>query len=120
MRPEELTKVFARYSEDAQFQLWTKGRLENVRFVYACENGTIWKFTPKAWWQSVTKAIRNRGCHDFGLSNAMCNRPRHIIKGANNTFYSSDNKKRCVNPLYWSIENWTEELIGQTTSRDAP
>src|ERR1700722_14910956 len=92
MSPEELTRIFARFYEDAQFQEWNKERDQELRFVYACENGTVWKFTPKAWWQFVTKTIRNRGCHDLFLSNAMSNRPKHIIRGADNNFYSSDNK----------------------------
>jgi hypothetical protein len=113
MTPLTLTKLFARYSEDAQFQLWNRGRVQDVRFVYACENGTVWKFTPKAWWQFVTTVIRNHGRHYFFFSNAMSSRPRHIIKGADNVFYSSDDKMRCVNPLDWSIDNWINELAQQ-------
>jgi hypothetical protein len=110
MTSAEVTKLFARSSEDAQFELWNKGDAQEVRFVYACELGMIWKFTPKAWWLIVTKAIRNRGCHDFFLSKAMSTRPRHIIRGDDNKFYSCDSKMRCVNPLDWTIENWTNEL----------
>jgi hypothetical protein len=110
MTPEELTKLFARYYEDAQFQLWNKGKAQEPRFVYACENGTVWKFTPREWWQTVTKAIRDQGCHKFFASKPLISCPRHIIKGADNNFYSSDITVRCVNPQDWKIENWTNEL----------
>jgi hypothetical protein len=51
MTPEKLRNLFARCVEDVQFQIWNKEKLQEVRFVYACEFGVIWKFTPKAWWQ---------------------------------------------------------------------
>jgi hypothetical protein len=104
MTSEELKRLFARYSEDAQLKIWNKGGVQGLRFVYACENGTIWKFTPQEWWQFVTKAIRNHGDHDFLLTRAMCSRPRLITRGADGKFYSSDNKMRCVNPLDWTVE----------------
>jgi hypothetical protein len=118
MTSEELKKLFVRYSEDAQFEIWNKGRVQEVRFVYACQNGTIWKFTPKEWWQFVTKAVRNHGGHHLLLSKAMCNRPRHIIRGADNKFYSSNREMRCVNPLDWTVENWISELTRSEYSRD--
>ena len=111
MTSEELKKLFENYHEDAQFQTWSKGEAPGMRFVYACEYGTIWKFTPKAWWQFVTRVVRNNGCHDFFLSKALRSRPRHVIKGENNKFYSSDLKMRCVNPLDWTLLDWTNELI---------
>src|ERR1700730_17190560 len=101
MTQEKLKKLFAHFIEDAQFQTWNAGKIQGVQFVYACEQGTIWKFTPRAWWQSITKAIRNQGRHDFFLSKALCHRPRHIIKGGDGKFYSSDTRMRCVNPLDW-------------------
>lgn len=110
MTSEKLKRLFARCVDDAQFKLWNKGKPQGVRFVYACEFGVVWKFTPKAWWQFVTKAIRNHGAHEFLLSSAMRSRPKHIIKGLDNIFYSSDDTMRCVNPLNWNIENWTDEL----------
>jgi hypothetical protein len=118
MTSHELKQLFTRYSEDAQFEIWNKGRVPELRFVYACENGTIWKFTPKGWWQFVTKAIRNRGGHDLLLSKAMGHRPRHIMRGADGNFYSSNIEMRCVNPLDWTVETWTNELIGSEYSLD--
>jgi hypothetical protein len=110
MMSEELRKLFAQRVEDAKFQLWNKGRVQGMRFVYACEYGVIWKFTPQAWWQFVTKAILNGGRHDFLLSKALGHRPRHISKGGDNKFHSSDDRMRCVNPLDWTLEDWTNEL----------
>jgi hypothetical protein len=110
MTSAELKKVFGNYAEDAQFQDWTKGETQGVQFVYACEYGTIWKFTPKAWWQFVKKVVRNNGGHDFVLSKAMRSRPKHITKGEDNQFYSSDSRMRCVNPLDWTLLDWTNEL----------
>jgi hypothetical protein len=50
MTSDELKKLFEHYAEDAQFQNWSKGEESpGMRFVYACEHGMIWKFTPKAW-----------------------------------------------------------------------
>jgi hypothetical protein len=111
MTSEELKKLFARYFEDAQFQIWNKGKTQEMKFVYACENGLFWKFTPEEWWRFVTKVIRNHGCHVFSQSNALRSRPNHIVKGGDNKYYSSDTKMRCVNPLDWTVENWTDELI---------
>jgi hypothetical protein len=110
MTSRELKKCFAQFADDAKFQLWNQGQLQGVRFVYACEFGVIWKFTPQAWWQFVTKAILNQGRHDLCLSRALRHRPRHILKGPDNNFYSSDDRMRCVNPLDWTVENWAKEL----------
>jgi hypothetical protein len=111
MTSKTLAKLFAQTAEDAQFRLWNRGRLQGVRFVYACEYGVIWKFTPKAWWQLVTKTILNQGRHDFYLSKSLRCRPRHIFKGEDNKFYSSDSHMRCVNSLDWTIADWTNELV---------
>ena len=111
MTSEELKKLFVHYAEDAQFHTWNKGEAPGMRLVYVCEYGTIWKFTPQAWWQFVTRVVRNNGRHDFFLSKAVRSRPRQIIKGKDNKFYSSDITIRCVNPLDWTLLDWTNELI---------
>jgi hypothetical protein len=103
MTSEELNKLFKQYSEDAQFQNWSKGEAAGMRFVYACEYGTIWKFTPKAWWQFVKQVVRNNGCHDLFLSKALRRRPKHLVKGEDNKFYSSDRAMLCMNPLDWTL-----------------
>src|ERR1700687_1078220 len=119
MTSEELKKLFLHYSEEAQFQNWNKGEAPGTRVVYACEYGTIWKFTPQAWWQFVTRTVRNNGCHDFFLSKAVRSRPRQLIKGEDNKFYSSDVTIRCVNPLDWTLLDWTNELIaGRRTTQN--
>jgi hypothetical protein len=110
MTLKEFNKQFAYYTEDAQFQNWSKGA-PKVRFVYACEYGTIWKFTPKEWWQFVRKAISNQGNHDLLLSRALRRRPNHITKAGDRKIYSSDNMMRCVNPLDWTVQDWMNELI---------
>src|SRR5438132_1207402 len=107
MTSAELKKVFEQYTDDAQFQRWNKGEDSGVQFVYACEYGTVWKFTPKAWWHVVTSAVRNNGSHDFILSKALRSRPRHIIKGEDNAYHSSNPTMRCVNPLDWTLLDWT-------------
>jgi hypothetical protein len=115
MTSEELTKLFARVAADAQFASWNKDRIHDVRFIYACEYGVIWKFTPRAWWQLVTTTLQNQGRHDFPLSKALGSRPKHISKGLDNKFHSSDSTMRCVNPLEWTIENWANELAPPAT-----
>jgi hypothetical protein len=109
MTSEQLKKLFTYYAEETQFQNWNNGASE-VRFVYACEYGTIWKFTPKEWWQFVRKAVGNQGNHEFLLSRALKNRPRHITKGDDRGIFSSDSRMRCVNPLDWTLQDWTNEL----------
>ena len=122
MTSEALKKLFGQITQDAQFQNWSKGEAPGMQFVYACEYGMIWKFTPKAWWQFVSRAVRNDGGHDFFLSKALRSRPRHIIKGEDNKFYSSDGRMRCVNPLDWTLLDWTNELIpgGKATQNIEP
>ena len=109
MTAQELKKLFAACVEEARFQDWSKG-VPKVRFVYACEYGTIWKFTPKEWWQFVSKAISNQGNHEFLLSRALHSRPKYIRKGQDRKISSSDDMMRCVNPLDWTVEEWTREL----------
>jgi hypothetical protein len=109
MTPEQLKKLFDYYAEETQFQNWNTG-VAKVRFVYACEYGTIWKFTPKEWWQAVRKAIRNQGSHEFILSKALRNRPKFVTKGDDGKISSSDSGIRCVNPLDWTFQDWTDEL----------
>ena len=120
MTSAELKKLFGHYTDDAQFQNWSKGEDPGVQFVYACEYGTIWKFTPRAWWEVVTRAVRNNGSHDFFLSKALRSRPRHIIKGEDNAFYSSKLSMRCVNPLDWTLLDWTNELIPGKRATPSP
>ena len=111
MTSGEIKKLFGHYAEDAQFQNWSKDEAPGMQFVFACEYGTIWKFTPRAWWQFVTKVVRNNGGHDLVLSQALRSRPKQIVKGVDNKFYSSDDRMRCVNPLDWTLLDWTNELI---------
>ena len=110
MTSHELNRLFMQVAEDARFRLWNEKRSQAVRYFYACEHGEVWKFTPKAWWQLVTKTILNGGRHDFFLSKALGHRPTHIVKGEDKEFYSSDRSLRCINPLDWTVENWTDEL----------
>ncbi len=111
MTSKELNKIFDNYAEDARFRSWSKGEAPGMKSVYACEYGTIWKFTPKEWWKCVTRVVRNNGGHDFLLSAALRSRPKHIVKGEGNKFYSTDSRVRCVNPLDWTLLDWTNELL---------
>jgi hypothetical protein len=111
MTSQKLYELFARHAEDAQFQLRAKATPE-VRFVYAYEYGTIWKFTPIEWWRFVTKAVRNQGNPEFLLSKALRRRPKHVTESDDRKILSSsDDGIRCVNPLNWTVEDWTKELI---------
>jgi hypothetical protein len=60
--------------------------------------------------------VRNNGGHDFLLSKALRSRPRHIVKGEDNKFYSIDDSVRCVNPLDWALLDWTNELLPRGTA----
>jgi hypothetical protein len=107
---QQLTRVFADYAEDSRFQNWIAGVAQQFRFVYACEYGTIWKFTPKEWWQFVAKTVRNDGAYDLPLSKALGNRPRHITPGDDGRLQSSDCTVRCINLTEWNVSDWQNEL----------
>ena len=109
MTSEQLKKLFAYYAEEAQFQNWNNGAVK-IQFVYACEYGTIWKFTPKEWWLTVRKAIGNQGSHEFLLSAALRKRPKFITKGEDRKISSSDSNIHCVNTSDWTLQDWTNEL----------
>jgi hypothetical protein len=112
MTSNELGKLMAQHAENSRFEDWNSGRKEMPRFIYACEYGTFWKFTPREWWQMVTKIVGNQGSHEFLLSKAS-RRPRYILKGKDGGFYSTDPVMRCVNPIDWTLEDWKRELAEQ-------
>jgi len=105
----ELNRLFNYHAEDAQFRQWLDGA-PDVRFVYVCEFGTIWKFTPREWWQFLRKTVNNQGAHDLVLSKALRSRPRNLTLGTDRRISSTDETIRCLNPLDWTIEDWTEQL----------
>jgi hypothetical protein len=111
MNSFELSRLFSQHAEEAQFREWFRS-VRKVRFVYACEFGTVWKFTPKEWWQLVRKAANNQGAHEFFLSKAMRSRPRTITMGSDRRISSSDETIRCVNTVDWTMEDWNAELYG--------
>jgi len=113
MTQVELDQLLAYYAEDIRFQAWNRRQRPGVRFIYACEYATIWKFTPKEWWRFVTKTTNNSGSYDLPLSKALRARPRQIIKGEGGKFYSFDNTTRCLNLLDWTLEDWKDELVGR-------
>ena len=106
MTQEELNQILAHVAEDIRFQAWNRQQRPGVRFIYACEYATLWKFTPKEWWRFVTKTNQNGGSYDLSLSRALRGRPRQIIKDEGGKLYSSDNTTRCVNLLDWKLEDW--------------
>ena len=110
MRSIELTKLLASHAENVRFVDWDNKRTTRPRFVYACELGTIWKFTPKEWWQVVNKAVRNNGSHEFHFSQAT-RRPKFILKSEDGSFHSTDPAMRSVNPAKWTLEDWQRELL---------
>jgi hypothetical protein len=111
MTIEKILKIFAADAEDARFRDWAQGRRIQWRFVYLCEYGTIWRFESREWWRFVRRTIRNNGAYDIPLSRSLRNRPKHISKGVDDKWYSSDNTVRCVNPLDWTVEDWKNELF---------
>jgi hypothetical protein len=113
MTSEELKKLFAHCVEEARFAEWKKARPSEVQFVYACEYRTIWKFTPKEWWQFASKTVLNSVRHDLPMSRALRARPRYIVKGEASQFYSSDIRMRCVNVRSWTLQDWANELTRQ-------
>ena len=100
--PETLTETFARYADGAAYRQWNQGRTLKVRFVYACQDEVVWKFTTEEWWRFVTKTIRNNGVYTLPLSNQLHGRPRNIA--------SCDDTIRWVELRKWTVENWKEEL----------
>ena len=111
MTTDKIFEILASAAEDARFRGWEQGRTHQYRFVYLCEYGTIWRFTPKEWWRFVIRTIRNNGTYDLPLSKALRTRPKHITEGEHHKCCSSDNGVRCVNPLDWTVEEWKSELI---------
>lgn len=111
MTTDQVFKILAADAEDARFRTWDQSRTIRWRFVYLCEYGTIWRFGPKEWWQFVTGTVRNNGAYDLPLSSALRSRPRHISKGDDRKYYSSDNAVRCVSALEWTTDDWKNELF---------
>ncbi len=110
MTSTTLKTMFACYAQRARFEEWHKDHLLGVKFVYACEFGVVWKFTPQEWWQLVASAVRNHGQHDLPQSNTLGRRPAHIIKGIDGKFSSTDIGIRCVNSGDWLLAAWEHEL----------
>jgi hypothetical protein len=110
MRSIDLTKLLELRAENVRFQNWNSQRSDRPRFIYACELGTIWKFTPMEWWQVVTKIIRNNGSHEFHLSKST-RRPKFILKNEDGIFQSTDPTMRSVNPANWTLDDWKRELL---------
>jgi hypothetical protein len=110
MRSIDLTKLLELRAENVRFENWNSQQSVRPRFVYACELGTIWKFTPKEWWQVVTKIVRNNGSHEFHLSKST-RRPKFILKTGDGSFQSTDPTMRSVNPANWTLDDWKRELL---------
>jgi len=113
MTQVELNQMLAHFADNTVFQNWNKRQLPGVRFIYASEYTTFWKFTPKEWWRFVTKTNQNGGSYDLPLSRALHGRPRQIIKGEGNILHSSDYTRRYVNLLDWKPQDWKDEFVGR-------
>src|SRR5215470_3844176 len=103
MTQDQRNKAYAYYAEDLAFENWRKARLHAVRFVYACEYGTAWKFTPKEWWRFARRVAQNEGSYDLPFERALNRRPNQIARGPDGRCYSTDEATRCVNPLDWTV-----------------
>jgi hypothetical protein len=119
MNSHDLSKLIAHHAENTRFEDWNSTRELQPRFIYACEYGTFWKFTPKEWWLTVNRIVGNEGSHEFPLSKAS-RRPRYILKGPDGVFYSSDATMRCVNPINWTLEDWKRELLDNSNPTAGP
>jgi hypothetical protein len=105
---ERLTKTFARFAEDAEFRRWNEERTLECRFVYVCQDSSVWKFTLEEWWKFVTKAIRNKGAYSLPSANTIQAPGKRIADVENGV--SCDNTIRYVNLNCWTLSNWTDEL----------
>jgi hypothetical protein len=105
---ETLTETFARFAEDAEFRHWNEARTLECRFVYACQNRSVWKFTLEGWWRFVTRAIRNHGAYNLPLTKQLQGRCKKIADVESGV--SGDSTIRCVNLNRWTLTNWTDEL----------
>ena len=105
---EPLTETFARFAEDAKFQLWNEGRTPECRLVYACQGGSVWKFTPEEWWRFVTEAIRNNGEYVLPVSKQFKRHSKRIVDVQNGVSY--DKTIHGVKLNRWTLTNWTAEL----------
>jgi hypothetical protein len=105
---EPLTETFARFAEDAEFRHWNQGRTLECRFVYVCQDSSVWKFTLEEWWRFVTKVIRNNGAYNLPVTKTFQGRRKKVADLDNGV--SCDNTIRCVNLDSWTLTNWTDEL----------
>jgi len=104
---EPLTETFARFAEEAEFQQWNEGRTLECRFVYVCQDSSVWKFTLEEWWKVVTRTIRANGLYNLPLTKQLQGRCKKIAVAENGV--SCDNTIRCVNVDRWRLTNWTDE-----------
>jgi len=105
---ETLTETFARFAEDAEFRNWNEGRTPECRFIYVCQDGSVWTFKPEEWWRFVTKAIRDNGVYNLPLTKQSQVRPKNMSDLEHGVF--RNNTIRCVNLNRWTVTDWTEEL----------
>jgi len=110
MTAQQLNKLFSDAAADASFQRWSEQRRPWFRLVFACEYGTIWKFTTKEWWQFATKTGRNNGSFDLPLSKAIRVHSRQVVRGSDGKISAVDESIRCVNLLEWTLADWKREV----------
>jgi hypothetical protein len=106
----KLHKIIIQYQQNISFELWISRQTRRPTYIYACEFGTVWKFTAKEWWQEVMQIIHNNGEHEFPLSKALRRRPRSIrecVAGQD----AANSNIRCVNPKDWTLDDWKRELL---------
>ena len=110
MTAQQLNKLFSDAAADASFQRWSEQRRPSFRLVFACEYGTLWKFTTKEWWRFATKTVQNNGSFDLPLCKAIRANPRQVIRGADGKIYAVDESIRCVNLRDWTLADWKSEI----------
>jgi len=105
---EPLTDTFARFAEDAEFSHWNEGRPPECRFVYAVQDGSVWKFTLREWWRFVTTTVRNNGKYSLPFTKRLRVHRTKVADLENGV--SHDKAIRGVSLAGWTLANWTDEL----------
>lgn len=111
MTPSKLNKVIIQYQQNISFEQWLSRQTHPPIYVYACEFGTVWKFTSKEWWQEVIRIIHNKGEHEFPLGKALRRLPKAIRACEDGTFDATNKNIRCVHPKDWNLDDWKRELL---------
>jgi len=105
---ETIAETFARFADDAEYVAWERQE-PAFRLVYACRDGSVWKFTPEEWWRFV-RSLKEGKPVILPNSHIMARCPNFLFKVGYEEFCSNDKTVRCVNLLGWTSSDWKKEL----------